>query len=146
MLQVERGSWLRRREYRVTAAGLALLKQRVAYTSSTNGGPIVSHPRLELQAGAHTKPLVLTPALAGPEAAQWLQAPLRQALGVRVGARPRARTQPRTQASVSSSASAVFSIMKSISASVMTSGGENAITSPPSTRRISPCACARLTK
>lgn len=89
VLQVERGSWLRRRVDRVTAADLALLKQRVAYTSSTNGGPMVSHPRLELQAGAHTKPLVLTPALAGPEAAQWLQAQLRQALGVRAGARSR---------------------------------------------------------
>jgi len=84
-LQVERGSWLRRRAYRVTAADLALLKQRVAYTSSTQGRPTVSHPRLELQATGHVKPLVLTPALAGPEVAQWLQAQLRQALGARAG-------------------------------------------------------------
>jgi hypothetical protein len=85
-LQVERGSWLRRRRFRVTAADLIRLKQRVAFTSSTNGGPTVSHPRLELPVGAHVKPLVLTPALAGPEVAQWLQVQLQQALGV-----PRAR-------------------------------------------------------
>jgi hypothetical protein len=89
-LQVERGSWLRRRQFRVSAAELMRLKQRVAFTSSTNGKPTVSHPRLELPAGAHLKPLVLTPALAGPEVAQWLLAQLQQALGA-----PRARSGSR---------------------------------------------------
>src|SRR6185369_6504397 len=47
---------------------------------------------------------------------------------------------------VSSSARAARSTSASISASLMTSGGEKAITSPPSTRTMSPCSCARRTK
>lgn len=89
-LEVRRASWLHDRQLTLDRAHLASLDEKVVYTSSTNGGPMVSHPALTARTPAgHT--VQLTPALADAEALRAVRKHLQQGMDM-PSRRPAARS------------------------------------------------------
>jgi hypothetical protein len=78
-LRVDRGSWLLRRELFVDRHALPSLSDVLVFTSRSTGEPTVHHHRLVATVGG--RPVALTPALPGPEAARAVADHLRQVLG-----------------------------------------------------------------
>lgn len=86
LLQVSRGSWLRRREWLVSRTEIGSLSDRLVYTQSTNGGPTIEYRALQCTT-TDGRRLTLSPALPGPQAVRAVGEQLRAAM--RAEARPR---------------------------------------------------------